>query len=136
MSREEQYFHGLAVPNFSNTLEEFHSAWLSDFMKNDDIVKYLLEQMYKNEALRETYLEYLKELVFFNYVLESMRSGYLVTSGTGGELREMLLQKLLAEYILTRCNEYVTNWREESIDDLTDEQILSDEVTDILWLRR
>lgn len=134
--RTEQYFHGLAVPNFSNKLEEFHSAWLSDFMRNDDIIKYLLEQMYKNEDVRETYLEYLKELVFFQYVLDSMRSGYLVISGTGGDIREMLLQKLLAEYILTRCNEYVTNWREENIDDLTDEQILSDEVTDILWLRR
>lgn len=136
MSREEQYFHGLAVPSFDNKLEEFHSAWLSNFMRHDDIVRYLLEQMYKNEGVRETYLEYLKELVFFQYVLDSMRSGYLVTSGTGRDLREMLLQKLLAEYILTRCNEYVTNWREENIDDLTDEQILSDEVADILWLRR
>ncbi len=135
LSREEQYFRGLAYPNFSNTLEEFHSAWLSDFMKRDDIVRYLLEQMYRDEAVKETYLGYLKELVFFQYVLESMRSGYLVTSGTGGDLREMLLQKILAEYILTRCNEYVKNWREESIDDSTDNQILSDEVTAILWLR-
>lgn len=135
LSREEQYFHGLAQPDFSGTLEEFHSVWLSDFMKHDDIVRYLLEQMYKHEDVRETYLGYLKELVFFQYVLESMRSGYLVTSGTGGALREMLLQKILAEYILTRCNEYVADWREENIDDGTDDQILSDEVTGILWLR-
>lgn len=135
MPREEQYFYGLAVPNFRDKLEDFRSAWLSDFMKYEDVVKYLLEQMYHNEESYDKNLEYLKELVFFSYVLESMRSGYLVTSGSGGDMREMLLQKLLAEYIITRCEEYVTDWRKESRDKLTDEQILSDEVSDILMLR-
>lgn len=132
MAPEECFFRY----DFRDYFNDFPGLRISDFVSNKDIIRYLMERVYKDKKFKTKYIEYVKEVIIFNWVLESMRSGYLCVSGSGGNTREMKLQKLLAEYILTRCDEEVARYREENICDEsdTDDRILSDAITDVLWL--
>ncbi len=134
-TQEECYFEGYSIPCFDDDLKDFHSICVSSSIQKDDVISYLLERAYKEKESKDIYLRYIKEIVFFYYVIDSMRSGYLCVSGIGSEMREMYLQKLLAEYILKRCNEYVAEYRKENTESVTDKDILYDEVSEIMWLR-
>ena len=73
----------------------------------DSIQTYLLKKYYHKHD--KTTFKYLKEIALFHYILQSLRSGYGTCSGAGSQATEMLIHRIVAQFIFFLsifCNRY------------------------------
>jgi hypothetical protein len=109
--------HGIDVPSLRRFSDKIHVDSFSYWNSMDKMAKYYLET--EDGCVLDDIVRYIMWATIMNY----SRYGYHCISGGGSQCQEMMLQKIIAEFVIEKCNERELEAKEDRVEDEVGDEI-------------
>jgi hypothetical protein len=106
---------GITLPCFKRFTDRIHIDQFTRWNSLDKMARYLIET--DDYCIFDDILNY----IIWNQVMHYSRYGYHCISGGGSQCQEMMLQKVIADFVLEKCSE-----RELDVEDDFDGNVLEE----------
>ena len=101
---------GKPIPRFARFSDKIHLETFNRWNSLDKIVNYYLE------TEDDYIIDELVRHIMWAFVMNYSRYGYHCVSGGGSQCQEMMLQKIIAEFIVMKCNEREAEAAEDAVE--------------------
>lgn len=109
--------NGIDFPCFRRFTDKIHLDSLSRWNSLDKMARYYVET--EDGIILDDILNY----ILWNQVMHYSRYGYHCVSGGGSQCQEMMLQKIIAEFVIEKCNERELEAKEDMVDDKMEDEL-------------